>query len=84
MMIFTLSGIGVAAVAGSVALVGVALALVLALTEPEALALAEALGEPVSNTKVVVLSPPHPANTTAIRTPSPAPNPFMRTELGAL
>jgi predicted lipid-binding transport protein (Tim44 family) len=84
MMIFALSGIGVAAVAGRVALVGAALALALALTEAEAAALAEALGEPLSSTKVVVLSPPHPASTTAIRTPSPAPNPFMRTELGAL
>jgi hypothetical protein len=34
---------------------------------------------------VVVVSPPHPASTTTtIRTDSPAPNPFMRTELGAL
>jgi hypothetical protein len=87
MMIFRLgSAIGVAAVAGSVALVGAALALGLALTEAEAPALAEVLGEPVSSTKVVVLvlSPPHPASTTAIRTDSPAPNPFITTELGAL
>src|SRR6266550_5787708 len=80
MMIFNPSGIGVAAVSGREELAGVALAVV----EGEAPALAEALGEPLSSTNVVVLSPPHPANTTANATNSPAPNPFMRTELGAI
>jgi hypothetical protein len=70
------SGIGVAAVAGSVALVGVAPGL--ALTEAEAPALGEALGEPVSRTNVVELSPPHPANTRqAVARESAELNPFM-------
>ena len=81
MMIFEPSGIAVAAVAGSDEVVGV----VEAFVEGEVPALAEALGEPLSSTKVVVVSPPHPASTTTtIRTDSPAPDPFMRTELGAL
>ena len=82
MMILMLPGMGVAAVAGSAALVGVALAP----AEGEVPALVEALaeGDPLSSTLVVVLSPPHPASTTAIRTESPAPNPFISTELGAL
>ena len=79
-MIFEPSRIGVAAVAGSVEPVGVALGW----AEVVAPALALAVGEPLSSTNVVVLSPPHPASTTAIRTLSPAPIPFMRTELGAL
>jgi len=74
MMIFEPSGIGVAAVAGSVEPVGVALACAVVVAP----ALALAVGEPLSSTKVVVLSPPHPANT---RQASPretaAPNPFM-------
>src|SRR6266550_2165551 len=73
MMIFDPSGIGVAAVAGRLELAGVPLAVV----EGEAPVLAEALGEPLSSTNVVVLSPPHPANTTANARKSPAPNPFM-------
>jgi hypothetical protein len=75
MMIFRVPGIGVAAVMGTSEPVGVALAL----AEAEAPALAEALAEgvPLSSTKVVVLSPPHPASTTAIRTDSPTPNPFI-------
>jgi hypothetical protein len=74
MMIFRLSGIGVAAVTGSAELVGAALAL----AEAVALALALADGEPLSSTKVVVLSPPHPANTRhAVARESAAPNPFM-------
>ncbi len=82
MMIFRLPAMGVAAVMGSAVLTGVALAL----TDAEVPALAEALadGDPLSSTKVVVLSPPHPASTTAIRTISPAPIPFMTLELGAL
>ncbi len=80
MMIFSPSGIGVAAVTGSEEPAGVALAEV----KGEAPALAEALGEPLSSTNVVVVSPPHPASTIATRTYSPAPNPFIRTELGAL
>jgi len=79
MMIFTLPGMAVAAVAGSDELAGVAL------TGPdgEAPALVEALadGEPLSRTKVVVVSPPHPASIAVTRTISPAPNPFMTTEL---
>jgi len=75
MMIFSPSGIGVAAVTGSEELAGVALAEV----EGEAPAVAE--GEPLSSTNVVVVSPPHPASTIAMRTYSPAPNPFIRTEL---
>ena len=62
MMTFRLPGIGVAAVLGSDELAGAALALVEgeAFAEEEALA----LGDPLSSTKVVVLSPPHPASTT--------------------
>jgi len=82
MMIFTLWGIAVAAVTGSDELAGVALVV----ADGEVPALAEALadGDPLSSTKVVVLSPPHPASTAHTRTVSPAPNPFMTTELGAL
>jgi hypothetical protein len=74
MMIFRLSGIGVAAVTGSVVLAGLALAW----AEDVAPALALAVGDPLSTTKVVVLSPPHPANTRQARPrESAAPNPFM-------
>jgi len=55
-MIFKPPAIGYAAVVGSEELAGAALALV----PGEALAEAEAVGEPLSRTKVVVLSPPHP------------------------
>jgi hypothetical protein len=59
---------------GSDELAGAALALL----EGEALAEAPlALGDPLSSTKVVVLSPPHPASTNPIRAISPAPYPFM-------
>ena len=78
MMILRPSGMGVAAVVGREELAAEALA------DVEAPALAEALGEPLSNTNVVEVSPPQPASTTATRTYSPAPNPFIRTELGAL
>ena len=80
MMIFRSPGIAVAAVAGSDELAGV----VLVLADGEAPAFVEALADPLSMTNVVVLLPPHPASTTDTRTVSPAPNPFMTTELGAL
>src|SRR2546428_1410815 len=82
MMIFLLPGIAVAAVTGSDELAGVALVL----ADGEVPALAEALadGDPLSSTNVGVLSPPHPASTPHTRTGSPAPNPLMTTELGAL
>jgi hypothetical protein len=74
MMIFPPPGIGVAAVVGSVELAGAGLAPV----EGEAFAdEAAAVGDPLSSTKLVVLSPPHPASaadaSTANRT---TPNPF--------
>jgi hypothetical protein len=74
-MILRLPGIGVGAVVGSVDPDGVAEAL----AEAEALADADApAGDPLSSTKVVVLSPPHPASAAdaspATRT---TPNPFI-------
>jgi hypothetical protein len=74
MMIFKLPGIGVAAVLGSVELAGAALAL----ADAEALGdAALAVGDPLSSTNVVELSPPHPAiaadDSTTNRT---TPNPF--------
>jgi hypothetical protein len=72
MMIFKLPGMGVAAVLGSVELAGAALALADALGDA-----ALAVGDPLSSTNVVELSPPHPAiaadDSTTNRT---TPNPF--------
>jgi hypothetical protein len=76
MMIFRLSGIAVAAVAGSVELAGEALALAEALLPAFAEALA--LGVPVSSTKLVVLSPPQAARPRhAVPTTNAAANLFM-------
>src|SRR5438128_8724836 len=76
MMTFRLPGMGVAAVAGSEERGGWALALALALVE--AWADAPAVGDPLSSTKVVVLSPPHPASAAnAIPNSRTTPNPFI-------
>jgi hypothetical protein len=74
MMIFPPPGIGVAAVVGSAELAGAGLAPL----EGEAFADEEAAdGDPLSSTKVVVLSPPHPASAAdATPTTSTTPNPF--------
>jgi hypothetical protein len=78
-MIFKPPSIGVAAVFGSEELAGAALALALT----EALADAEAVGDPLSTTKVVVLSPPHPHRVTATSpTNRTTPNPFITLLLG--
>jgi hypothetical protein len=81
MMIFRLSGIGVAAVVGSEELAGEAPAL----AEGEALADAEAaVGDPLSSTKVVVLSPPHPDRAAPISAVNrTTPNPFITLSNGS-
>jgi hypothetical protein len=82
MMIFKPPAIGVAAVFGSDELAGVALALPLALTE--ALADADAVGDPLSRTKLVVLSPPQPASEAdASPTNRTTPNPFITLSNGS-
>jgi hypothetical protein len=74
MLIFSAPGMGVAAVLGSEELAGVALVLARA----EAEALADALGESLGSTKVVVLSLPHAASAAEAATNSrTTPNPFI-------
>jgi hypothetical protein len=82
MMIFRLPAMGVAAVVGSEELAGAAL--VLADAEAEAFGDAPlAVGDPLSSTKVVVLSPPQPDSATATNAANMTPNPFITLSNGS-